>query len=221
VGLPRGLFTSTVKWVNIYVRIYIGLFALLLIGLIVGGFGGWIFLDGKYAILLILFTAGVGIYLIKYPGINQHFQLIYLGMAFSICLLFTDALFSSGNPYTINSAKELIGFVKQKSGKDFNRLIIYDYLLPSASFYLDDEIVTVESTNYKAQREVRFEKAVLYKRNFLDLKQKEDLQRFKDLMQEKGNILIERKGLPVCDSLDYLLKNFSKCEEMNQWIIYY
>ncbi len=215
------LFNSIGKWISIYVRIYFGLFVLLLLGLIVGGLGGWIFLDGKYAILLILSTAGIAIYLIKYPGINQQFQLIYLGMFFSICLLFTDALFSSGNPYIINSAKELIGFAKQKSGKDFNRLIVYDYLLPSASFYLNDEIVTVENTNYKAQRETRFEKAELYKRNFLDLKQKEDLQRFKDLMREKGNILIERKGHLVNDSLKYLIKNFSHCEEMNKWIIYY
>jgi 4-amino-4-deoxy-L-arabinose transferase len=135
--------------------------------------------------------------------------------------LFTDALFSSENPYIINSVKELIGFAKQKSGKDFNRLIVYDYLLPSASFYLDDEIVTVENTNFKAQREIRFEKAELYKRNFLDLKQKEDLQRFKNLMREKGNILLERKGHPVNDSLKYLINNFSHCEEINKWIIYY
>jgi 4-amino-4-deoxy-L-arabinose transferase len=215
------LYNSTGKWINTYVNIYMGLFALLLLGLIVGGFGSWIFLDGKYAILLILFTAGVGIYLWKYSGTNQRFQLIYLGVSFSICLLLTDALFSAGNPYMINSAKELVAYAKQKSGKDFNRLIVYDYLLPSASFYLDDEIVTVENTNFNAQREIRFEKAALYKRNFLDLKQKEDLQRFKDLMREKGNILIERKGHPMNDSLDYILKNFSQCEEMNKWIIYY
>ena len=215
------LFNSDGKWLNIYVRIYIGLFALLLLGLIAEALGGWIFLEWKYAILLILFTAGVGIYLIKYPGINNQFQLIYLGVSFSICLLLTDALFSSGNPYMINSAKELIGFAKQNSRKDFNRLIVYDYLLPSASFYLDEEIVTVENTNFNAQREIRFEKAAFYKGNFLDIKQKEDFQRFKDLMREKGNILIERKNHPVNDSLKYLFKNFSHCEEMNKWIIYY
>ena len=215
------LFNSSGKWINTYINIYIGLFALLISGLIVGGLGSWISLDGKYAILLILFTAGVGIYLWKYSGLNQRLQLIYLGMSFSICLLLTYAVFSSGNPYMINSAKELVTYAKQKSGKDFNRLIVYDYLLPSASFYLDDEIVTVENTNYTAQREVKFEKVAHYKRNFLDLKQKEDLQRFKDLMQEKGNILIERKDHRVSNSLDYLLKNFSQCEEMNKWIIYY
>ncbi len=215
------LFNSTGKWINTYVNIYIVLFALLLLGLIVGGLGSWVSLDGKYAIFIILFTAGVGIYLWKYSGINQHFQLIYLGISFSICLLFTNALFSSGNPYMINSAKELMGFVKQKSGRDFNRLVIYDYLLPSASFYLNNEIVTVENANFNAQREIRFEKSAIFKRNFLDLKQKEDLRRFKDLMREKGNILIERKGHPMNDSLDYILKNFSQCEEMDKWIIYY
>jgi len=147
--------------------------------------------------------------------------LIYLGMSFSICLLLTYALFSSGNPYMINSAKELMGFAKQKSGRDFNRLVIYDYLLPSASFYLNNEIVTVENANFNAQREIRFEKSAIFKRNFLDLKQKEDLRRFKDLMREKGNILIERIGHPMNDSLDYILKNFSQCEEMDKWIIYY
>jgi 4-amino-4-deoxy-L-arabinose transferase len=215
------LFKSTEKWINIYVNIYMVLFALLLISLIVGGLGSWISMDGTYTILLILFIVGVGIYLWKYPGINQHFQLIYLGIAFSICLLLTYAVFSSGNPYMINSAKDLMAYAKQKSGKDFNRLIVFDYLLPSASFYLNDEIVTVEDTNFNAQREVRFENAALYKRNFLDLKQKEDLRQFKDLMKEKGNILIERKGHPVNDSLDYLFKNYAHREEMNKWIIYY
>ena len=215
------LFKSAGKWINIYVNIYMLLFALLILGLIVGGLGSWISLDGKYAILHILFTAVVGIYFWKYSGINQHTQLVYLGMSFSICLLLTYSLFSSGNPYMINSAKELVTYAKQKSGKDFNRLIVYDYLLPSASFYLNDKIITVENTNFNAQREVRFENAGLYKRNFLDLKQKGGLQQFKDLMLEKGNILIERKGRPVNDSLNYLLKNYVHCEEMNKWKIYY
>ena len=215
------LFNSTGKWINIYVKFYIVLFASLLLGLIVGGIGSWIFLDGKYTILLILFTAGIGIYLWKYSGINPRFQLLYLGMSFSICLLLTDALFSAGNPFLINSAKELVTYAKQKSGKDFNRLIIFDYLLPSASFYLNDEIVTVENTNFNAQRDIRFEKAVIFKNNFLDLKQKKDLHQFEDLMLEKGNVLIERKGHRLNDSLDYLFKNYDNCEELNKWIIYY
>ena len=40
-------------------------------------------------------------------------------------------------------------------------------------------------------------------------------------MQEKGNILIKKNDHQVNDSLDYLLKNFSQCEEMNKRVIYY
>ncbi len=204
-----------------FIKVYQFLLGLLIIGLIAANFISNVTMKLVYTIPLILLIAATLIYFIKYTRFESHQKLLYLGVSFILCLILTHTLFSANNPYQVNSVKALIGFVKQKKGKDLNRLIVYDYLLPSAAFYLDEDVVTVHNQSFPTKREIQFEEGNDYKEDFIDLNLQEDLQHFEDLMQEDNNVLIERARSPLPDSLQYLLKNYPNEKQIDKWIVHY
>jgi len=206
------------KWFS---KVYIFLLGVLIIGLVAANFIPNISMELLYTIPLILLVAGIIIYFAKYSKFEGPQKLLYLGVSFILCLILTHTLFSSSNPYKVNSVKDLIGFVKEKKGKDLNRLIIYDYLLPSASFYLDEKIVTVHNESFPTKREIQFEEGDEYQKDFIDLNLEEGAQHFQNLMDQNNNVLIERARHPMPDSLRYLLKKYNHEQQIDKWIVHY
>ncbi|MFZ0490320.1 MAG: glycosyltransferase family 39 protein [Salegentibacter sp.] len=215
------LFRASGKRLKIYSRIYLGLLAVLFVALIVLPFVKNISFNLLWALPVLLFLAASTVYFLRYGDQKKRFTPVYLGLAFTIALLATYALFAAQNPYTINSVKDLTAVAKAKGGDDLNRVIVYNYLLPSAAFYLDEDVVTVNNGNFNTRREVEFEKDSLYKRNFIDLEKEGEAARLKQLLEQKHNVLIMRKRTELADSLQYLLKNFSAEEEHGKWKVYY
>ncbi|MGB7784817.1 MAG: glycosyltransferase family 39 protein [Salinimicrobium sp.] len=210
---------TPLKRLNIYTKIFAGLFLILFSGLLYLSFSEQFQFSFWYALPLCALLAAVGFYFLKMRN-KDLLRPVYMGVWFSVFLLFTYALFGAQNDGVINSVKELSAFVKQEK-QDVNNVVVYDYLLPSAAFYLGDRIVTVNEKNFKSQREVEFESDSLYKKNYIDLRQEGELKRFKDLMRQKDNVLILRKKKQLPDSLQYLLTNFSHSAERGKWRVYY
>ncbi|MCF4101170.1 glycosyltransferase family 39 protein [Gillisia sp. M10.2A] len=206
---------------NLYIKIYGVLFGILLLGLIVIGFLDTIAIDLRLAIPLIFLIVGSGFYFMEYSNLNTFFRLLYLGIFFSISLLLTYALFGAENPDKINSIKEVVQYLKDEKGEQLDKFVVYDYLLPSASFYLNEDIITVYNTNFNAKRETKFQRDTLYKSNYLEYNRPKDLDRFKNLLKNENNVLIYRKKTPLNDSLQYLLNNFKNVKEMGKWVIHY
>lgn len=204
-----------------FIKIYVVLLGLLLIGLIGSNFIPNISMELLYTIPLILLIIGILIYFTKYSKFKSQQKLLYIGVSFTLCLILTHTVFSTNNPYAINSVKDLIGFVKEKKGKDFGRLIIYDNLLPSASFYLNEKVVTVHNESFSTKRELQFEEGTDYQKEFIDLTLEEGSQHFKILMKQNDNVFIERARHPMPDSLRYLLKNFTNEKKIDKWIVHY
>jgi len=206
------------KW---FCKVYEVLLVLLLVGLVVTLFIPSISMDLIYSLPLIVLVALVLLYFIKFSPFNGRQKLQYLGVAFIACLMLTHTIFSRSNPYTVNSVKELVSFVKQKKGTDLNRLIVFDYLLPSAAFYLDQNIVTVHNKSFPTIREIQFEEGEEYKKDYIDLRLDQDKEHFERLMNQNNNVLIERAKHPMPDSLRYLLKNYKHEQQLDKWIVHY
>ena len=209
MALLGGTFWSAapLKRLNIYTKIIAGLYLLLFSGLLYLSFSQQFEFNLWYALPLCALLAAVGIYFLKMRK-NDLLRPVYMGVGFSVFLLFTYALFAAQNDGQINSIKELSAFVKQEK-QNLDKVVVYDYLLPSAAFYLGDRIVTVNEKNFNTRREIEFESDSLYKKNYIDLRQEGEVNRLKDLLQQKDNVLILRKKKELPDSLQYLLKNFS------------
>jgi len=211
---------SDVK-LNWFIKTYQLLLGILVVGLITINFTPSISMPYLYNLVLILVIGTTLVYSIKFSKFEKQQKLLYAGVSFILGLILTHTLFSANNPYMVNSVKDLIGFVKQEKGNDLNRLIVYDYLLPSASFYLNDDIVTVHNQSFPTEREVQFEEGETYKNNYIDLNIKEDQQHFEALMKEGNNVLIERAHTPLPDSLRYLLKQYLHKKKIDKYIVHY
>ena len=210
----------SIKSLNIYTKIYAFLFLLLFTGLVYLSLSNKFRFNLSYALPLFAALLAICFYFLKMRR-NNLLRPVYLGVAFSLILLPTYALFAAHNDDTINSTRELSAFLKQQKKEKLNHVIVYDYLLPSEEFYLNHHTITVNDKNFNTRRETEFQTDSLYKRNYIDLQKKGELTRFKDLFQEKNNILILRRKKQFPDSLQYLLKNFSNSAEKGKWKVYY
>ncbi len=214
------LYTFSEKTLKVFLSIYTALYALLLAGLLFSRFFKEIHMDFRFALPLVAVAIASIFFLLRYLPLKIEYRLLYLGFSFSCCLILTYAIFGNNNPDTINSIKEITSFLK-KNKPEMKEVMVYDYLLPSASFYLQKKIITIENGNFNTHRETRFEEGIDFKKHLIDVRTEEGIRKFKQLLQQPGNVLIERKKNPVNDSLQYLLKNFKNISEMGKWKIYY
>ncbi len=206
------------KWFS---RIYYLCYALLILGLIASQFITNIEVPLFLALLLILISLGGLLFFVKFNKVEASSELLNLGFYFVLILLLVHTVVASNNAGTINSFKDAALFIQKEKGKDLNSVIVFDNLLPSASFYLDADIITVKSINYKTFRETQFEKYTEFKKNYIDINVPTELEKFKSKFKQKDLVYIETKKSPLNDSLSYLLKTFTHKVEKDKWVIYY
>lgn len=206
------------KWFS---RIYYICYALLILGLIASQFINNIEVPFTSALLLILLCIGGLLYFIKFSKIEATSKLLNIGFYFVLILLLVHTVVASNNASSINSFKDVAGFIQKEKGNDLNSVVIFDDLLPSANFYLDADIITVKSINYKTFRETQFEEYTEFKKNYIDINVPSELEKFKNKFKQKNLVFIETKKSPLNDSLSYLLETFTHKIEKDKWVIYY
>jgi hypothetical protein len=215
------LYEFSEKQIEWFRRSYYVLFTILILALIGSIFYPEIEVDLVQTLFILFVAIGCLIYFLKISKNNDSSKLLHMGVGFTLCLLLTHTSFASNNAKTINSFKDIAKFIQHEKGDKVNSLIVYDYLLPSADFYLDTKVITIQDNNYKTIRETQFENDTLYKKNLINLKDPSDSKRFKQLFQKEDQVYIERKKSPTNDSLSYLLETFTHKIEKDSWIIYY
>ena len=206
------------KW---FTGSYYLLYAILFVALLVITFVPVIQMNLLINIGLLLLTLGIVIFYWKFCKQNSISNLLQLGIGFICVLMLFHTAIASKNPESMNSIKEIAGFIKQEKGNKLSSLLVYDYLLPSASFYLNAEIITISNTNYNTFRETQFEDNLNYKENLFNIKTAEGLQRIKNRILEEDQVYMELKKNPLPDSLSYLLSHFTHKVEKDKWILYY
>lgn len=209
------------KTLKVFNKIYGGLFILLGIGIVFCTFLKSINLNWFAAILLFLFVVGSAIFIFEYANFSKRNRLLCLGLGFSLSILFFFTVFSAGNPYKINSTKALAEFIKNEKGDELNRVITYDYLLPSLSFYLDKPLLSVSAGYYKSEQDLKFEEGNAYEKNYLNVKNQDDKQRFKSILNQQNNVLIIKKNNGFNKKGKSELKQFRHKKEFGKWFIYY
>ncbi|HSM62657.1 MAG TPA: glycosyltransferase family 39 protein, partial [Gillisia sp.] len=215
------LYKFSEKQVKWFSRSYYILYTFLILALLGSIFYSEINVDLLQISIILLITISCLIYFFKISKIKDVSKLLYFGAGFTICLLLWHTSFASSNPNEIHSFKTTAGYIQQLKGEKLNSLIIYDDFLPSAQFYINSDIISVQDNNYRSIRDTRFENDTLYKKHLINLKDPSDLNRFKQLFQKDDQVYIERKKSPINDSLSYLLKTFTHKIEKDSWFIYY
>ena len=111
-------------------------------------------------------------------------------------------------------------FIKTERADTDYKVLIYDNLLSSAPFYLDERIITIYDTNFEAKRDTRFEKTDVWKQSYLPLNEEGQMKRLKELLNDKNNVLLIKTKKSLPEELTYLLEKF-KSKEFKKWTVYY
>ncbi|NKI25770.1 glycosyltransferase family 39 protein [Arenibacter sp. 6A1] len=189
--------------------------------LILGNFIMEIHIDVRYSLMLAVFLIlGLGI-LYYNTRLQRHYKLMAFSLLFTIGLILSYPLFGSKNPNTINTIKNIVALAKEKKGDSIGHLIAFDVFIPSASFYLNQDIITVKGNTTRVRRDIQFEEDTLYRENLLDISHEKELRRLQLLLQAKNTVLLVRKKDTVSDLLCDQIANFKHQIEIDQWRLYY
>lgn len=215
------IYKFSSKNLNWFINCYHILFVIIIMALIASLFISQIKPNILQTISLIIITAGILIYFWNVKSQNSVHKLLYMGVSFILCLIFIHTSLASNNPNSIHSFKDVAKFIQQEKSEELKGVIIFDDFVPSAKFYLDTRIITVQDDNVRTIRETQFENDTLYKNNHINLQEASELKRFISLFKKEGLVYIESKKSPINDSLSYLLETFPHKIEKAKWVIYY
>lgn len=142
-------------------------------------------------LIFIVFTTSTVVINKKISNLN-FLKTGYLSVVFILSILFSSIHIFSKNELKINSVKPIATFINNQS-KTENEVLVYNYLLPSLSFYLNKNITTINHGRYTTQREVQFETNELWKENLINYFDENDRARVLNFSSNKTIYLIKRK----------------------------
>lgn len=195
-----------------------------------------------YAILLV----GMGIYiniynnefsinpyLLAVSGIILLVTLIYLhknyvaGYYKGICIIFSitvSLLLCSpyllrDNEEKINSIKPIAAFINTIPSKN---IYVYNYLLPSLSFYQNKPIVTLHNGHNTTHRETQFQYSYNYREYFYNLEDTTEVKRLWEAFNYMGkNVLVIRNKDKIPSNLSFMLSQLRHKKIFKKWTVYY
>jgi 4-amino-4-deoxy-L-arabinose transferase len=152
-----------------------------------------------------------------YTSLINIDRILISTLLFTIFLLAYGALFMKLNELKINSTKPLAEWIKDQRFQHKN-ILVYDRLLPSLAFHLNQDIISLHDGNRYLKREVNFEKDDQWKKWLYDLTDSSEADRLKPLLQSAPIMIVMG---PVKPSSQWLLSFFSQQHKEGDWIIYF
>ncbi len=174
-----------------------------------------------YALINLLVFGLLSLLLNKYMYNTNYLKPGYLGVLFILSILFTSIHIFKENELKINSVKPMAEFIKAHSNNN-SEVLVYNYLLPSLSFYLDEEITTINNGRYTTQREVQFEKNDNWKKHLINYFDEKDRNRIIAIStKENHTFLIKLKKETLPDTLAMFQQKLKHKKDFKKFEVYY
>ncbi len=173
-----------------------------------------------YSFLVFVFF-GIIASLLKTKILNTNFlKPAFLGVVFIVSIIISSNFIFKENELKINSVKPLAEFIKNNSQIE-NEVVVYNYLLPSLSFYLNKDITTINHGKYTTEREVQFETNDQWKKHLINYFENSERERLLKLASDKPIFLIKRKKDIFPDTLNILAKKLNHKKNFDKFEVYY
>jgi 4-amino-4-deoxy-L-arabinose transferase-like glycosyltransferase len=196
-------------------RFLYGYFILLFIGAFVAILLHKIEVDLSYTMILLL---GILISIFGIKNSSWFHKNIYTLIINTLALLLFSTYFMKSNELLINSAKPIATFINSLKS---NNVYIYNYLLPSMSFYTHKNIITINNGNYTSKREVQFEQNLNYLKYYYNLEEKKEMIRFKTNFKTQNSVFLVRKKEDLPEYIKSKVSLFRNKRYFAKWILYY
>ena len=151
---------------------------------------------------------------------DQNGQIMFLAVVFGLNLLFCSTIFLKSNDLHINSVKRVMTYIQNTKELKDRQIIVHNYLLPSAAFYSNQKIITLNKGHNTVQRDMRFQNDASWKDYLIDIQNDDGLQRLNALMEKPVILLVRRRGDNIESSKLFENKGF-KMIDFDKWVIYY
>lgn len=212
------LLNEPQKSLNIYNSALIGLgaaFLILLLAVNVIDIGYEFHLTMAIALNILVIIACLLI--LKYQ--SGYFKTAMLSYLFGCLLLVSGNIILAENEDELNSTRHAINFIDNHL-KDAKNIVVYNYLLPSAKFYSNKNLITLNNGHNTVNREIQFETNLEWKNHLIDLKTATGRQQTDSILKNKS-VLITRKRDKLPDYLDFMNHAPYQKKEFGKWVIYY
>ncbi len=144
-----------------------------------------------------------------------------LAVGFSTVLLICSRFIMEDNSGEINSIKDLSNFIEKVDPSSKKSVLVYNYLLNSAPFYLNASIVTINDGHSTTQRDVQFQPNAHWKKNLINWEDESQKLYLDSLLGSPNSFLLLRKKDSGNKELKSMLPHFQKRKDFEKWIVYY
>jgi 4-amino-4-deoxy-L-arabinose transferase len=172
-----------------------------------------------YVFLLVLIVTAILAILLKSTFRTACFRTAYLSFLFGVTLLLVGNEFLIENESHLNSFKEVADFIN-KDLKQTENIVVYDYLIPSAAFYSDKNIITLNNGRDTVDREIQFEDNLNWQSHLIDIRTGAGKALAVRLLKDKS-VLIARDKNHSPEELAYYSRVFKNEKHFKNWIIFY
>lgn len=169
-----------------------------------------------YSILILFLGLVISIFGIQ--NTSWFYKNVYTLLINTLTLVLFSTYVMKSNELLINSAKPISTFVNTLKS---NNVYIYNYLLPSMSFYTNKNIITINNGNYTSKREVQFEQNLNYLKNYYNLEEKKEKERFKTEFKTQNGIFLARKKENLPDYIKIKVSQYRHKKYFGNWTLYY
>ncbi|MFC2118015.1 ArnT family glycosyltransferase [Bacteroidota bacterium] len=200
-------------WTRIFLYIYIVLYSFMLLS-------GILFSDIKYSVLLYVIPILLILISLWINYSNRSFpihKILLHSITFSIGIFLFASVFLKNNELTSNGTKPLVQFLKNNDLSD-RQIIAYDRRLPSLSFHLNKDIISIHDKRESLNREIQFEKDDSWKNNLINVEEtnKDSILNF---LLQKESVLIYKNEAP--EKIFWLSNAFNTSINLGDWFICY
>ena len=213
-----GISQEKLLWFS---RVFFVLYAIVALSLVICPFLNLFDLNFQYLILLLVLIGIALFFILKNYRNDIKQRIIMLSICFTFFLMGAFALFSLENPLKINSVKEIVAFVQKEKKQKINHFIVYNYLLPSASFYLEKDIITISDGYVKSKRETGFQKNDSYRSNYINLRNDGTTADLDKAFEGINNVLLTKSKFLKKNQLANYIARFEHQKEFGEWLVFY
>lgn len=176
-------------------------------------------IDYTYLILVVLVLI-IGFTLMFRNTIETFTKLLTASFLFMVTTVWGSVVFFNSNEIQVNSIKPIIEHINTKEELRSKTIVVYNYLLPSASYYTNKPIITINNGHNTVRRDLRFQNDDSWKQYLIDTKTDEGLKQLDSLTSE-NIILFTRRKHQLPENLKFFQKSLRNSLDFDNWIIYY
>ena len=154
---------------------------------------------------------------LRFMDLHLPRAMMISSLLFGCNLLLYSSLIFHFNSSEVNTISPIANFIK-KNNLNERQIVVYNELLPSLSFELDKDIVSVYAGNRSLKREVQFEQSTVWQNSLLDTTAEPGLDNLGNLVTNTA-VIITKKELPP--ELLARMEGGWKKQTIGKWTLYY